>query len=64
MSEIEKMARYIERTKVPSNRYQLYMNEVFSLIHWTEENPINAVIMAFEYGQAKGYRAAKAEVRG
>lgn len=37
MSEIEKMKKYIERTKM--------------------------IILAFNYGQAKGYRAAKAEGR-
>jgi len=42
MSEIEKMKRYIERTKMGrADNYAL----------------------AFDYGKAKGYRAAKAEGR-
>ncbi len=67
MSEIEKIQRYIERTKMDkSRRYQMSMNEAFALSHQAYtcgDLPIEMISLAFHYGQAKGYRAAKAEVR-
>lgn len=63
MSEIESMQRYIERTAISSNRYEMNMNEVFALSHMAADESISAVIMAFNYGRAKCYRAAKAEHR-
>lgn len=64
MSEIEKMKRYIERTKMPKgNPYQMNMAEVLDLARATAETPFDIVYLAFNYGKAKGYRAAKAEGR-
>lgn len=69
MSEIEKMKRYIERTKMKiekSGPYQMSTNEAFELARLAREGgdfPFEVINMAFHYGQAKGYRAAKAEVR-
>lgn len=64
MSEIEKMKRYIERTKMKAdNSYQLNFLELLDLAHATEETPAEIVCLAFDYGKAKGYRAAKAEAR-
>ena len=65
MSEIEKMKRYIERTKM-STIYQINIQEAFALAHQAyaaNDLPIEMVSLAFKYGQAKGYRAAKAERR-
>ncbi len=62
MSEIEKVQRYISKNKAPSNpRYDANLNEIFAIAH--EMSPVEAVNLAFTYGRAKGYRAAKAEVR-
>lgn len=65
MSEIEKMERYIERTKMDENdRYYLDVKEAFELAHQarnSEDFPIKVIALAFNYGKAKGYRAAKAE---
>lgn len=62
MSEIEKMKRYIDKYGAPSNpRYSMSMREVLAVAY--ELGEIDAVNLAFVYGQAKGYRAAKAEVR-
>ena len=67
MSEIEKMKRYIELTKLdmrPSSPYQLNTPEAFELAYQAQtcdDFPLEAITLAFNYGKAKGYRAAKAE---
>ena len=69
MSEIEKMKRYIERTRMSIKnplQYAMNMREAFELAHMAgagDALSIKAISMAFNYGQAKGYRAAKAEGR-
>ena len=63
MSEIEKMKRYIERTKLnisAASPYQMSTRELFATSTLTVFDAVN---LAFKYGQAKGYRAAKAEGR-
>ena len=65
MNEIEKMKRYIERAKIPvrlSIRYDIRSNEYMALADLDQRS--DAVILAFAYGQAKGYRAAKVEAGG
>lgn len=62
MSEIEKIQRYIERTKANiSDRYDMGLLEVCELKNAADTT--DAVYLAFLYGRAKGYRAAKAERR-
>jgi len=66
MSEIEKMKRYIERTKMGrADNYGLVFREAVELLHTaTDTNSMFEIIaLAFDYGKAKGYRAAKAEGR-
>jgi hypothetical protein len=69
MSEIEKMKRYIERTKMDIKnplQYAMNMREAFELskqAHGCGDLPIEMINLAFNYGKAKGYRAAKAEGR-
>ena len=67
MSEIEKMKRYISRTKLDKNdRFYLSWSEAGELARaatQTKDDAITAVSLAFEYGKAKGYRAAEAERR-
>lgn len=67
MSEIEKMKRYIERTKLNDNdRFYLNMREAFELAiqaRNSDDFPLEVISLAFNYGKAKGYRAAKAEGR-
>lgn len=67
MSEIEKMKRYIERTKMDkSDRFCLYWPETMELARTavqTKDDAIRVIALAFNYGKAKGYRAAKAEVK-
>ena len=63
MTEIEKMKKYIERTKLnisSASPYQMSARELFAASTLTVFDAVN---LAFKYGQAKGYRAAKAERR-
>lgn len=62
MSEIEKIKQYICKNVVPnSQRYSMSMNEAIAVAH--ELDRIEAIEIAFIYGKAKGYKAAKAEMR-
>lgn len=66
MSEIEKMKRYIERTKMKDTGtgvYKMNLCEAFALAHEANEPIVDMIALAFNYGKAKGYRAAKAERR-
>ncbi len=67
MSEIEKMQRYIQRTKLnDDDRFYLDMREAFELAMQARNSkdfPLEVINLAFKYGKAKGYRAAKAEGR-
>lgn len=62
MTEMEKMKRYIELTNATiSDRYEIGLLEVSELNR--AKDWIDAIYLAFLYGRAKGYRAAKAEGR-
>lgn len=62
MSEIEKMKRYIKRTHVNiSDRYDMDLLESRALNR--EADTTDAIYLAFLYGRAKGYRAAKAKFK-
>jgi hypothetical protein len=67
MSEMEKMKRYIERTKMNvSKGYSMNMLEgleLSKLAYEASDLPLEIIVFAFKYGKAKGYRAAKAEGR-
>lgn len=67
MTEIEKMRKYIEQTKIPvanTSGYNMTTTEVFALIDCSGVDALfESVVLAFKYGQAKSYRAAKAEVK-
>ena len=56
---------YITRTKIDksASRFSLGSNEVYELHDLMSINPFDAIVIAFEYGKAKGYRAAKAKAR-
>ena len=67
MSKIEKMKWYIERTSMKkAENYYLVYGEAVELYHSARDNYdalLEVIALAFDYGKAKGYRAAKAEVR-
>ncbi len=62
MTEIEKMKQYIKRTNISDKKhYEMNFLEIHAL---TGMNCVgDALCLAFLYSRAKGYRAAKAEVR-
>ena len=66
MSEIEKMKRYIERTKLPEDpmdNFCFCLGELDEIGRYAQADMFHALCLLFEYGKAKGYRAAKAEWR-
>lgn len=67
MSEIEKIQRYVERMKLDvSKRYDMNMIEGLELsnaAYTAKALPLEVITLAFNYGRAKGYRAAKTEAR-
>lgn len=67
MAEIEKMQRYIKRTPMKEvDNYCLVYSEAVELLNKAiDTNSLFEVIaLAFDYGKAKGYRAAKAQKGG
>lgn len=68
MTEIEKIQQYIERTNMKLSdpyRYAMNMSEAFELARQARESklPVDVISLAFDYGLAKGYRAARKEAR-
>lgn len=66
MSEIEKMKRYIERTPMKkADNYCLVFGEVVELVGAAKGSDalFDIIALAFDYGKAKGYRAAKAKMK-
>lgn len=66
MNIIRRIETYINRTKFMDAgavcRYSLDHNEITALYEKAESGDIwTAVVLAFKYGQAKGYRLAKKE---
>ena len=73
MSEHEKIWKriqhYIDRTAIPAEtglRYGMKLDETGCLMNAVGGESITVlagICLAFDYGRAKGYRAAKAEVK-
>ena len=67
MSEIEKIKRYIQRTRLNENDgYYLGRAEILALMTAASKDTdcmFKTIATAFNYSKAKGYRAAKAERR-
>lgn len=63
-AEIARMKGYIRKTKgAEKSVYDMTCKEMWTLLDMTERGEDwDAVELAFLYGRAKGYRAAKAEV--
>lgn len=63
MSELEKIARYIELTGhekvINKARYGMDIQEYMELVHMAGEKPFEAVQLVFDYGFAKGFRTGK-----
>lgn len=64
MNELEHINRYIERTKQANVEfYQMNLAEMFAMAQAARQKPADMICLAFEYGMAKGYRAARAEAK-
>ena len=69
MSEIEKIKRYIDKTKLTPEAIGRYyptwgdIDALYSSATQDANRAISALVLAFNYGMAKGYRVAKAEQR-
>ena len=64
MSEIERIQKYIDRTKFPEGKnhgYSMCFWEIEMLRKHMDTDMSRTMILLFEYGRAKGYRAAKAK---
>ena len=66
MREIEKMQQYIAQTNADANgEHGLIWNEMAELCEEAHKTDflMEVIALAFNYGKAKGYRAAKAEAQ-
>ena len=64
MTEIEKMKRYIKQTGLEKSKIENYsINSSQIIALHNDLDFFKALCMAFEYGQARGYRCAMVEVR-
>ncbi len=62
MSEMEKIQRYIKNTKIKNRgRYCMRYCESADLYAFSRTDLFGALCLAFDYGMAKGFRAAKVE---
>ena len=63
---MEKIKKYIEnflKHNTMNIRYGMYYNEIVSCINALEESQPSTICTIFDYGYAKGYRAAMAEMK-
>ncbi|MCI8652607.1 MAG: hypothetical protein HFF11_02780 [Angelakisella sp.] len=59
---LEKIQQYIQQTPGSNNRnYSLNLTEWFSIREM--DSDWESIVTAFDYGRAKGYRAARAEMK-
>ena len=65
MAELEKIKKYIENTNFSYQvkTYNMRVNEWEKMANIASYTPYDAISLAFDYGQAKGYRMAKAEMK-
>jgi len=66
MSEIEKIKRYITETNVSTEDAEtccMYVSEMKALYDDLHRDAFEAMRLIFNYGRAKGYRAAKTEAK-
>lgn len=62
MTRLQENKGYIRRTKIrDAKRYALESRDIPVFRELANRDTYEAVFMAFEYGRAKGYRAAKKE---
>ena len=63
MSKIEKYVANFLKKHDWHPRYGFYATDIFELGEATERKPFGTLCLIFDYGYAKGYRAAQAEMK-
>ena len=61
MNGIERIKKYIDKTNFDSTKYYAKTDDLFALGRMAKNEPMEAIWLAIKFGQAKGYRAGKAE---
>lgn len=63
---MKKIRRYVEnffKTNKGNEKYQMYASEMTAIKDEMKVDPFGAISTLFNYGYAKGYRAAVAEMK-
>ena len=55
MNTVEQIKSYVERTKVKDG-YSLGFREIQALFYMAKDDPVDALVLAFEFGEAKRER--------
>ena len=55
MNTVEQIKSYVERTKVKDG-YSLGFREIQALFCMAKDDPVDALVLAFEFGEAKRER--------
>ena len=55
MNTVEQIKSYVERTKVKDG-YSLGLREIQALYYMAKNDPVDALLLAFEFGEAKRER--------
>ena len=63
MESIEKYVKKFLNNHEKNVRYDMNLHEIFLLEEFANKNKIAAFTTTFDYGYAKGYRAALAEMK-
>ena len=65
MSELERIQRYTAQTAIKNEgRYTMCLSEAMAIRLLVDSGKtMEAICLAFDFGRAKGYRAAKREVQ-
>ncbi len=58
MNTIEQISSYVERTKVKDG-YSLSLGEIQALFYMAKDDPVDALVLAFKFGEAKRERYVK-----
>jgi hypothetical protein len=62
ITRILEMKQYVDRTQIGNaTGFQMTTKELLALAKFTNEDLCGAVLLAFNYGRAKGYRLAKSQ---
>lgn len=55
MNTVEQIKSYVERTKVKDG-YNMGLREIQALFYMAKDDPVGALVLAFEFGEAKRKR--------